>query len=306
MKSTAAVAGGGAGAAAGRLPFPFPFKRVTQWLLVARMRLYYGAAAPAAPREAQIPVPLEKVQAMTNDPPETATARFSPWRLLPLAVIAVGLVAFFAFGMDAYMSFEALRDRREVLLEWKTEHHGLAVFYFIGIYVLITAISVPGAVWLTIAGGFLFGVVECTTLVVIGATLGALAVFLAARYAIGDYLHAKAGPAMRRMEEGFQENALSYLLVLRLVPLFPFWLVNLVPAFLGVPIRTFAIGTFFGIIPGSFVFAGVGNGLGAVIDGGGMPDLSIIFEPEILFPIIGLAVLALVPVAYKKLKAQKA
>ena len=243
---------------------------------------------------------------MTNDLPETAATRFSPWRLLPLAVIAAGLVAFFAFGMDAYMSFEALRDRREGLLEWKAGHHGLAVFYFVGVYVLATAISVPGAVWLTIAGGFLFGAVECTILVVIGATLGALAVFLAARYAVGDYLHAKAGPAMRRMEAGFRENAMSYLLVLRLVPLFPFWLVNLVPAFLGVPIRTFVIGTFFGIIPGSFVFAGVGNGLGTVIDGGGMPDLSIIFEPEILFPIIGLAVLALVPVAYKKLKARKA
>ena len=243
---------------------------------------------------------------MINDPPETMAKRFSPWRMLPLAVIAAGFFAFFAFGMDAYMSFEALRDRREELLEWKAQNHGLAVFYFIGVYVLATAFSVPGAVWLTIAGGFLFGAVEATFVVVIGATLGALAVFLAARYAIGDYLHAKAGPAMRRMEEGFRENAMSYLLVLRLVPLFPFWLVNLVPAFLAVPIRTFIIGTFFGIMPGSFVFAGVGNGLGTVIDGGGMPDLGIIFESEILVPIIGLAVLALIPVAYKTLKARKA
>ena len=244
--------------------------------------------------------------AETAETTETAETRFSPWRLLPLIVIAGGFVAFFAFGMDTYMSFEALRDRREELLAWKAQHHGLAVFYFVGIYVLATAFSVPGAVWLTIAGGFLFGTIETTIVVVVSATLGAVAVFLAARYALGEYLRAKAGPAMRQMEAGFRENAMSYLLVLRLVPLFPFWLVNLVPAFLGVPIRTFVIGTFFGIMPGSFVFSGVGSGLGTVIDGGGMPDLGIIFEPEILFPITGLAVLAFIPVAYKLLKARKA
>ena len=276
-----------------------------------RALLWCGSAqapcgAPQAPQEIKLPDTLWNMLAMTNDSPETTASHFSPWRLLPLAVIACGFVAFFAFGMDAYMTFEALHDRREDLLEWKAQNHGLAVCYFIGIYVLATAFSVPGAVWLTIAGGFLFGTVESTIVVVFGATLGALAVFLAARYAIGDYLHAKAGPGMRRMEDGFRENALSYLLVLRLVPLFPFWLVNLVPAFLGVPIRTFILGTFFGIMPGSFVFAGVGNGLGIVIDGGGMPDLGIIFESEILVPIIGLVVLALIPVAYKMLRARKA
>jgi uncharacterized membrane protein YdjX (TVP38/TMEM64 family) len=118
-------------------------------------------------------------------------------------------------------------------------------------------------------------------------------------------LRAKAGPAMRRMEDGFRENALSYLLVLRLVPLFPFWLVNLVPAFLGVPLRTFVIGTFVGIIPGSVVYCLVGSGLGSVFDAGETPDLGIIFEPEILAPIIGLAVLSVIPVVYKHLKRAK-
>ena len=107
---------------------------------------------------------------------------------------------------------------------------------------------------------------------------------------------------VRRMEEGFRRNALSYLLVLRLVPLFPFWMVNLVPAFLGVNLRTYLIGTFLGIIPGGFVYASVGNGLGAVFDAGGTPDLGIIFEPEILIPIIGLALLSLLPIAYRMVR----
>jgi uncharacterized membrane protein YdjX (TVP38/TMEM64 family) len=107
------------------------------------------------------------------------------------------------------------------------------------------------------------------------------------------------------MEEGFRQDALSYLLVLRLIPIFPFWLVNIVPAFLGVPLGTYVLGTFVGIIPGSFVYASVGNGLGAVFDAGGTPDLGIIFEPAILLPIVGLAVLALLPIAYRRFKARR-
>jgi uncharacterized membrane protein YdjX (TVP38/TMEM64 family) len=118
-------------------------------------------------------------------------------------------------------------------------------------------------------------------------------------------LRAKAGPFLTKMEDGFRENAMSYLLVLRLVPLFPFWLVNLVPAFLGVPTGTYVIGTFFGIIPGTFVFASVGNGLGALLDAGQDPNLGIIFQPNVLGPLIALALLSLVPVAYKKYQARK-
>jgi uncharacterized membrane protein YdjX (TVP38/TMEM64 family) len=176
---------------------------------------------------------------------------------------------------------------------------------FVAIYVLVVAFSLPGAVWMTIGGGFVFGAASAAVYVIVAATLGASAIFLVARYALGDVLRAKAGPAMRRMEAGFRENALSYLLVLRLVPLFPFWLVNLVPAFLGVPLRTFVIGTFVGIIPGSVVYCLVGNGLGAVFDAGETPDLGIIFEPEILAPIVGLAVLSVVPVVYKRLRRTK-
>ena len=143
-------------------------------------------------------------------------------------------------------------------------------------------------------------------LVVFAATLGAVAVFLVARYALADFFRAKMGGAGERMEACFRENALSYLLFLRLVPVFPFWFVNLVPAFLGVSLRTYAIGTFVGIIPGSAVFCSVGNGLGAVFDAGGTPDLGVIFQPKILGPIIALAILSLVPIVYRWIKSSEA
>ena len=225
---------------------------------------------------------------------------FSPWRLVPLIVVGGGLVAFFLFELDAYLSFEALRDHRQILVAWRSDHFFLLVASFIALYGLMVAISVPGAVWMTISGGFLFGTVTGTAASVVGATLGAVALFLAARYVLGDTLRAKAGPTVRKMEAGFRENALSYLLVLRLVPLFPFWLVNLVPALLGVTLKTFLCATFFGIIPGSLVFTLVGNGLGSLLDAGEAPDLDIFFKPEILLPIAGLVVLSLIPVIYKK------
>jgi uncharacterized membrane protein YdjX (TVP38/TMEM64 family) len=132
-----------------------------------------------------------------------------------------------------------------------------------------------------------------------------VAVFLAARTALGDTLRRRTGPWLRRLEDGFRDNALSYLLVLRLMPLIPFWLVNLVPAFLGVPLRIFVLGTLVGIIPGTLIFASVGNGLGAVLDTGRQPDAGILFEPEILLPLIGLSVLALIPMVYRRLKGKK-
>jgi uncharacterized membrane protein YdjX (TVP38/TMEM64 family) len=224
---------------------------------------------------------------------------FARW--LPLLAVVLGFAGFFVLGGDRYLSFEALRDHREDLLAWCRRNELLAALGFMGMYVVIVTLSVPGAVWMTIAGGFLFGPAVATAYVVIGATLGACAIFLAARYAFADVLRRRTAGFLRSMEAGFREDALSYLLVLRLVPLFPFWLVNLVPAFLGVPLRTFALATFVGIIPGTLVYALVGHGLGAVFEAGERPDLGIVFSWEILAPLIGLAVLALLPVLYKRL-----
>ena len=226
-------------------------------------------------------------------------------RFLPLGVLALAIGAVFASGLHNYLSFDALKEHREALLGFVNANPLTAPLVFIVVYAVATALSVPGGVILTIAGGFMFGTWLGGMCVVIGATIGATAVFLIAKTAFGDVLRAKAGPRLGKMEAGFRENALSYLLVLRLIPLFPFWLVNLVPAFLGVALRTYAFGTFVGIIPGSLVFASVGNGLGAVFDAGGTPDLGIIFEPAILGPILALSLLALMPVAYKRFVAKK-
>ncbi len=236
---------------------------------------------------------------------ETRKGRLSFKKLLPLLVLMTGLVVFFASGLNEYLSFEQLKTHRGALVGWVDEFGMLAVLVYVLLYAVVVAFSLPGGAVMTITGGFLFGALAATGAVVIGATVGATVIFLAARTAFADFFHAKAGPAVQKMEAGFQDNALSYLLVLRLIPLFPFFIVNLVPALLGVPLGTYVLGTFFGIIPGTFVYASVGAGLGALFEAGQTPDLGIIFQPEILTPIVGLAVLALLPVAYKKWKASR-
>jgi len=243
---------------------------------------------------------------MSEPNPPSETKGLSLRKCLPVLVLAAGLVLFFALGLGRYVSFEALQDNREWLRTYVEANEALAAVLLIAVYAVVIAFSLPAGAVLTLAAGFLFGTVVAATCVVLGATLGATAVFLAARTAFADFLRAKAGAGMRRMEAGFRENAWNYLLVLRLIPIFPFWLVNLVPAFLGVTLRTYVTATFIGIIPGTVVYASLGNGLGAIFEAGETPDLSIIFKPEVLLPILALAVLAVLPVAYKKMKARKA
>lgn len=226
-------------------------------------------------------------------------------RLWPLAVVAAAIAAVFASGMDDMLSFEALQEHHQDVLNWYQANRVLAVVCYFFVYAAVVALSLPGAVWVSLVGGYLFGTVMAATVTVFAATFGAVIIFLIARYALAGFFRAKTGDIGRKMEAGFKENALSYLLVLRLVPLFPFWLVNLVPALLGVPVRIFIIGTFFGIIPGTVVFCSIGNGLAMVFEKGQMPDLSIIFQPQIFGPLLALAALSLVPVIYKKFKTSK-
>jgi uncharacterized membrane protein YdjX (TVP38/TMEM64 family) len=221
-------------------------------------------------------------------------------RLLPLLCLLAGLGLFFAFGLQHYLGCATLRENRTWLLEWVDTHRLLAVAAFLVIYVVAVALSVPGGAALTVAGGFLFGSIAATVMAVIAATAGASILFLAARTALGDLLKRRAGPWLARLERGFAANELSYLLVLRLVPLFPFFVVNLVPAFLNVRLRSFVLATFFGIIPGTFVFASAGAGLGSLFDAGNECSLEHVLTPEVVVALIGLAVLALVPMAYKR------
>ncbi len=244
---------------------------------------------------------MENTEPQNPDQP-SAKGPPSLWRFVPLMAVAGAIGLFFVLGLDQYLTFETIRENRAALLDWKSANYLMAALIFIVIYAVATGLSLPGAIWLTISGGFLFGSAEGTLYAVTGATIGATTIFLIARYSCHRFFSAKAGPALKKMEAGFKDNAFSYLLVLRLIPLFPFWMVNLVSGVLGVNLRTYVIATFFGIIPGGFVYASVGNGLGAIFDSGETPDLGIIFSPEILIPIIGLAVLAVVPILFKKYK----
>ena len=230
---------------------------------------------------------------------ETAQTR-SITRFLPVGILVLGLVVILAFDLHRYVSLSALREHHQDLTGFVAENLAIAAVAFMVIYAIAIALSVPGGAILTLAGGLLFGVVLGSVLVVTAATVGAVAVFLAARTALGDMLRRRASGWLKRLEGGFRENAFSYLLTLRLIPIFPFWLVNLAPAFFGVPLATFAITTLLGIIPGTVVFIGVGNGLGATLEAGEDPDLGILLNLEILLPLVGLAVLSLLPVAYRR------
>lgn len=232
------------------------------------------------------------------------TSSSSRWRrlALPAVLLAVAAAVYFS-GAHRWLSFATLKEHRAFLQAMVESNGVLAAVGFIGVYAAAVALSVPGAVILTVTGGFLFGSLLGTALAVTGATLGAMVFYLAARTVLAGFLEARAGGAVRRLEAGFRENALSYLLVLRLVPLFPFWLVNLAAAVLRVPWPTYLVGTFAGIIPGAFVYAQVGAGIGSVLDRGGEPSLAGALTPQVLLALLGLAVLSLVPVACKRVRA---
>ncbi len=227
-------------------------------------------------------------------------------RWLPLAALGLAAAAVLATGVDQELRPAALAAYREAAVAFVAAHQAGAALAYVGAYAAAVALSIPGGVVFSMIGGFLFGTGLGTVLVVIGATAGACGVFLATRTALGPILRARAGPWVGRLARGFREDALSYLLFLRLVPLFPFWLVNVVPALLGVRLSVYCLATLAGIIPGALVFASVGSGLGVVIDTGGVPDASLIFAPEVLGPILGLALLSLVPVAVKRMARRRA
>jgi uncharacterized membrane protein YdjX (TVP38/TMEM64 family) len=227
-------------------------------------------------------------------------------RWLPLVVVALLLGLALVLRVDRYLTFDALAANREWLLAAVARLGVLAPVVFALLYVAVTALSIPGASILTLTSGFLFGTIVGTVVVVIGATIGAVIIFLIARTALGETLRRRAGPFIRKLEEGFRKDAFSYLLVLRLIPAFPFWLVNLVPALLGVTLPVFALATFIGIIPASIVFVSIGNGLGALFERGERPNLHVLMEPQILLPLAGLVVLALIPVVVKRLRGNPA
>jgi uncharacterized membrane protein YdjX (TVP38/TMEM64 family) len=223
-------------------------------------------------------------------------------RILPVAVLLVGLVLFWALGLRRYFSFDTLSQHHAALAAWVAAHGVLAVLAFVASYALVVAFSLPIAVLITPLAGFLFGTWLGAALAMIGATLGAVAVFLAARTALRDVFRARAGKTLAKLEDGFKRDAFNYLLFLRLVPVFPFWLVNIVPALLGMSLGAYTLATAIGIIPGAVVYASIGAGFGMLFERGEMPDLGVIFEWRILLPLLGLAALSLAPIVYIRLK----
>src|SRR6185295_18486840 len=220
-------------------------------------------------------------------------------RWLPLGVIVLGLALVFVFDIDEFASAQHLRDHHQRLIEFVAAHYLQALLIFFVLYVLFVALSLPGAIWLTVAGGFLFGAIVGTILAVIAATVGASLLFLATKTSLGDYLHVHAGPWLAKVERGFADNQWSNLLMMRLFLAVPFFIANLVPAFLGVPLSVFVITTFIGIIPATAIFATIGAGLGSVLQTSADLSLHSLMTPQVKGALVGLAVLAAMPIAVK-------
>ncbi len=247
-------------------------------------------------------------------------------RLWPLLLLLAATGFVFAMGWQRYLTLQALAENREALRGYIDGNMLMSLLGFIALYVVVVALSLPGGAVLTLAGGFLFGWFVGGVASVIGATIGATIVFLIARITMSDVLAARAGPLLSRFREGFRQDAFSYLLFLRLVPIFPFWLVNLAPGLLGVGFWTYVATTFLGIIPGTFAFSLAGSGLDSVIEAqqaahqsclakmgpGGQESCSYTLDPgalltpELIAGLAALGVVALIPVAVKWFRRTRA
>ena len=211
-------------------------------------------------------------------------------------------MAAFILGIGDWLSVDSLILHYQFLTETVKNNVALSLALFMGAYILVVAFSVPGGAMMTMIGGVLFGYFAGTVSVVFAATIGATLLFLAAKTALGDLLKEKAAPWFSKMQKGFQQNAFHYLLFLRLVPIFPFFVVNLVPAFLGVKLRDYFWATLVGILPGTFVYVSIGVGLQSLLEQGKDLSLGTLITPQITLALAGLGLLALVPVFYKKWK----
>ena len=222
-----------------------------------------------------------------------------------IILILILILLSWYFGWYKYFSFEVLKQQREQLLLWTSKHFFIVVACYMLIYMGIVAISLPGATFMTVTGGFLFGIVVGSMAAVIAATIGAIILFFAVKLSFRDWFKKRNQKWIKQMEQGFSENDFSYLLTLRLIPLFPFWLVNIVPALLGMKIARFSLATLLGIIPGTVVYVSLGNGLSTLFEQNQTPNMKIIFNPEILIPLIALGLLSLAPIVYKNYKSKK-
>lgn len=243
-------------------------------------------------------------------------------RWAPVAVLLAVMALVYAMGWHKYLSFKTIGLNYESLKTAVADNLLVSALVYAAAYVAVVALSLPGGLIMTLAGGLLFGWQLGSALTVVAATIGATIVFLVARTSFGESLAAKAGPSLAALRDGFKENALSYLLFLRLVPAFPFFIVNLAPALLGVPLKTYVLGTLFGIIPGTIAFSIAGSGLGSVVEAQNKVyqdcleragaasqsactytiDTSALLTNELLAAFVALGLVSLLPVALKRLR----
>lgn len=240
---------------------------------------------------------------MTEEQADPALPKRPNWpkRLVPLAIIIAGLAAAYFAGVHKYLSLETLEAQRETLNTFVAENLVLAVLIYLLVYIAATVFMLPGALWITIAGGFLFGLLGGSVATVMGATIGATLLFFVARSSIGQPLRQRAGPFLKKLEGGFQEDAFSYMFFLRFMPVVPFPVANIAPALLGAKPRDFIVSTFIGVIPGVVAYTWIGAGLGGVFDRGDDLDLAGFFS-QIAPPLAALAVVSLLPVIIKKFR----
>ncbi len=260
----------------------------------------------------------DKTISLETKPTKSILKQYAP------ILIIVGLMGFaFSQGWHKYLTLKELALNLEALQGFISANYIMAVLAYIALYIAVTALSIPGGAAITISGGLLFGWLVGTFSTVVGATIGATLVFLAAKTSLGDLLKSKAGPWLKQLEEGFKENATSYMLFLRLVPAFPFWLVNIAPAFLGVALPTYIWTTFVGIIPGTLAFSYIGQGLESVITAqkesyqacltekgaqGGCQfelDISSLVTTDLIIALVLLGLVALIPIVVKRMRSKK-
>lgn len=227
-------------------------------------------------------------------------------RYAPIVALTVVFAAAFAFRLDRYLTLDAVRDNRALLVVFVQSHGFLSPIVFVAAYVAVVALSLPASTILTLVGGFLFGVPLGVMLSVVGATSGATLLFVIARSALGDMLLERAGSTLSRTAKGFRKDAFSYLLFLRLAPAFPFWAVNLAAAALGMRLKPYVTATSIGVIPSAIIYATFGAGLAKTFDASGEVRLEELMSASMISALVGLALLTLLPVALRRHQASQA
>lgn len=225
---------------------------------------------------------------------------FKRWFFLLLLVLSLAI--FLHFNLQHYLTFMQIKQHRAILLAWTQQHYFLSVAIYMLVYISAIALSFPGAVFLTLIGGFLFGPYFGTLYVIFSATIGAACIFFAVRFAFEPFFRKRTAKWIEKLRIGFQKNSVQYLLFLRLMPIFPFWIINIAAALLGVRTSIFLLTTFFGIIPATFIYTLLGNGLGEIFDKNQKFNLLIIYEPHFIIPLLALAILSILVFSYKKFK----